>query len=282
MSSLRLVQNQENKMENLYIDSLEVAEMTGKRHAHLLRDIDKYVDVLSLNPILGLANFFIESSYQDSTGKINKSYLLTRKGCDMVANKMTGEKGILFTATYVTRFEEMENELKSQTPQFKLPTTYKDALIQLVSEIEAKEEAQLAIAQKNEYIEEIQPHADNGLDFIDKKGSLNATQVLSKLREQGICPPYIRSTQGLNAFLNEQQVQYKKGSSWTVYSVYNGAHPDYKGKNLMDEGLCITTQNDTGKFFANQMRWTLKGYRFIVDLIEKDLKVYEVYKNLNN
>lgn len=26
----------------------------------------------------------------------------------MVANKLTGEKGILFTAEYVTRFEEME------------------------------------------------------------------------------------------------------------------------------------------------------------------------------
>ncbi|WP_035435598.1 hypothetical protein [Bacillus sp. UNC322MFChir4.1] len=34
---------------------------------------------------------------------------------------------------------EMENELKSQTPQFKLPTTYKDALIELVAQIDAKE-----------------------------------------------------------------------------------------------------------------------------------------------
>ena len=28
----------------------------------------------------------------------------------MVANKMTGEKGVLFTAAYVTKFEEMEKE----------------------------------------------------------------------------------------------------------------------------------------------------------------------------
>lgn len=28
----------------------------------------------------------------------------------MVANKMTGEKGVLFTAEYVTRFEEMEQD----------------------------------------------------------------------------------------------------------------------------------------------------------------------------
>lgn len=39
------------------------------------------------------------------------SYYLTRKGCDMIANKMTGEKGTLFTAAYVTRFHEMEDEL---------------------------------------------------------------------------------------------------------------------------------------------------------------------------
>ncbi|WP_238473810.1 ORF6C domain-containing protein [Paenisporosarcina cavernae] len=29
----------------------------------------------------------------------------------MVANKMTGEKGVLFTAAYVTRFEEMEKQI---------------------------------------------------------------------------------------------------------------------------------------------------------------------------
>lgn len=30
----------------------------------------------------------------------------------MVANKMTGEKGVLFTAAYVTKFEEMEKEIR--------------------------------------------------------------------------------------------------------------------------------------------------------------------------
>lgn len=31
----------------------------------------------------------------------------------MVANKMTGEKGVVFTAKYVTKFEEMEKQTKS-------------------------------------------------------------------------------------------------------------------------------------------------------------------------
>ena len=62
----------------------------------------------------GLSNFFIEHTYKTKQNKELPCYLLTRKGCDTVANKMTGAKGVLFTATYVTRFEEMENQLKSQ------------------------------------------------------------------------------------------------------------------------------------------------------------------------
>lgn len=137
MTGLRLVQTEEQQSSELYLDSREIAEMTGKRHDHLIRDISRYYEVLSLTPNFGAANFFMENTYRDTSGKENRSYLLTRKGCDMVANKMTGEKGVLFTATYVTRFEEMETELKSQTPQFNLPTTYKDALIQLVAEVES-------------------------------------------------------------------------------------------------------------------------------------------------
>ena len=36
-------------------------------------------------------------------------------GCEMLANKLTGEKGILFTAKYVKRFNDMEQYIKSQT-----------------------------------------------------------------------------------------------------------------------------------------------------------------------
>jgi len=89
------------------IDSREVAEMTDVRHSDLLEKINGYV-VHLLNGKFRSVEFFIKSSYEDSTGRTLPCYLLTRKGCDMVANKMTGEKGVLFTAAYVTKFEEME------------------------------------------------------------------------------------------------------------------------------------------------------------------------------
>ena len=59
-----------------------------------------------------VSNYFIESSYKDKSGKENKCYLCTKLGCDFLANKFTGEKGILFTAKYVERFNEYEKRLE--------------------------------------------------------------------------------------------------------------------------------------------------------------------------
>lgn len=110
----------------LYADSRDVAVMTDKRHAHLVRDIDNYKEAFSQNPNLVSDEFFIESHYQAGTGKMYKNYLLTKKGCDMVANKMTGDKGILFTAMYVDQFHKMEDHIKSK--QYELPTNPMDVL----------------------------------------------------------------------------------------------------------------------------------------------------------
>lgn len=98
-----------------YADSRQVAELVDKRHSDLCRDIAKYADIVSTNAELRSLDFFIESSYVDKKGETRKGYLLTKKGCDMVANKMTGEKGVLFTATYIDKFYEMEHRLKSGT-----------------------------------------------------------------------------------------------------------------------------------------------------------------------
>lgn len=125
-----------NQQGKLLVDSREIAEMVGKEHKNLMRDIRNYIDILD-SSTLGTPNFFIESNYINSQNKTQPCYLLTKKGCDMVANKMIGEKGILFTATYVTKFDEMENKLKTQ--QLQLPTTYKEALVALLASVEENE-----------------------------------------------------------------------------------------------------------------------------------------------
>lgn len=121
------------------VDSREVAEMMGKSHAHLMRDISGYVQILekSNESKFGLVDFFIQSTYKDGKGETRPCYLLTKKGCDMVANKMTGEKGVLFTAAYVTAFEKMREKLT-----YTLPKDYPSALRALAD----VEEKRLALA----------------------------------------------------------------------------------------------------------------------------------------
>ncbi|MDN9633184.1 Rha family transcriptional regulator [Clostridioides difficile] len=130
-----------NQNNQFLVESREVAELIEKKHDNLLRDIRGYKKILEDSSNLKSQDFFIESTYINTQNKIQPCYLLTKKGCDMVANKMTGEKGIIFTAIYVTKFEEMEKVLKEQQP--KLPTTYKEALQQLLMEVEEKEQLQL-------------------------------------------------------------------------------------------------------------------------------------------
>jgi Rha family phage regulatory protein len=93
-----------------YIDSREVAALIGKRHDNLLRDIGGYLKTLEKSNLLKIegVNFFIASTYFDPKGEVRPRYLISKRGCELVANKLTGEKGVLFTVTYVTKFNAME------------------------------------------------------------------------------------------------------------------------------------------------------------------------------
>ena len=108
------------------ISSLEVAEMMETEHKEILKKLegstkpDGTIKQIGIIPTLTKGNFplsdyFILSSYKDSSGKENKCYNITKLGCDFLANKFTGEKGILFTAKYVKRFHDMEEQLKPKS-----------------------------------------------------------------------------------------------------------------------------------------------------------------------
>lgn len=174
----------------LYVDSREVAAMVGKTHNNLLRDIKNYKETLDNANFedksnLISPNFFVSATYKNSQNRDMPCFLLTKKGCDMVANKMTGTKGILFTAAYVTKFEEMEKQLsqpKLSDEQIKaqlLLNIYnggqegilaskqltelevKEATKQLVEEVEHKEDViiglvkDITVAEKRQRISQI-------------------------------------------------------------------------------------------------------------------------------
>lgn len=96
------------------IDSREVALMVEKEHKDLLRDIRRYEEQLGESN-LAPSDFFVEDTYKSSQNKTMPCYLVTRKGCEFIANKLTGAKGTAFTAKYINRFHEMEQTIKTGT-----------------------------------------------------------------------------------------------------------------------------------------------------------------------
>lgn len=89
------------------VTSMEVASMVDKDHNKLIRDIRRYINQLGEAKI-GHTDFFQESTYISEQNKELPCFNITRKGCEFIANKLTGQKGTEFTARYVNRFHELE------------------------------------------------------------------------------------------------------------------------------------------------------------------------------
>lgn len=128
----------------LTLNSRKVAEMMGIKHWEVLRKLEGskdrkgYIQILNDNQMV-VADYFIKSSYLDDKGEERPCYLLTKMGCEFLANKFTGEKGILFTAKYVQAFNNMEQSLK--------PACIEDVLIQ---SLQAMKEMKYEVAAAKE------------------------------------------------------------------------------------------------------------------------------------
>jgi Rha family phage regulatory protein len=166
-----------NQSGQLLVDSRNVAEMTDVRHSDLLEKIKGYIQYL-LNGEFRSSDFFIESTYQDNLNRVKPCYLLTRKGCDMVANKMTGEKGVLFTAAYVTRFEEMERE-QSKSPQTQLEILQASIAHLVNIEREQAEQAKRLSAVEKKFDDAVEIMSLNTID-----GRKKVTALLNKIAQQ--------------------------------------------------------------------------------------------------
>ena len=100
-----------NKEEVTVVSSLDIAETFDKRHADILRDIEKTID-----PTSGVSTEFTErnfalSKYSDKSGKSNKMYYLTKDGFILLAMSYTGEKAMKFKESYIKQFNSMQKLL---------------------------------------------------------------------------------------------------------------------------------------------------------------------------
>lgn len=120
-----------NKQIEQKLSSREVAAMMEiKEHGKLLRKIDGINQDLAKAKI-GFSKYWEESTYVDASGKVNREFLVTKRGCEFLAHKTTGTKGNLFTDRYMDRFEQMKEVISNgKVKQVKVDNSLKEKEIE--------------------------------------------------------------------------------------------------------------------------------------------------------
>lgn len=224
-----------NKNGVLLTDSREVAEIVGKEHKNLLRDIQGYIKVIEDSSKLSRQDFFIESTYQNSQNKTQPCYLLTKQGCEMVANKMTGEKGILFTAEYVKRFNIMEEYIKEAVKENEY--TLEDKIAKLLSVLPESERGEYMLKLVDKFyptgdskpIKEAKPKSESPI-------GLTLDKVVDILR-QAYNEAFMAARSNYIVF--NKEITYK-------YSSYNGIGKRELNKFLLENNLVKIEKSCSG------------------------------------
>lgn len=99
-----------NTPDSLTMSSKEIAELTGKLHAHVLRDIRNMLDDL------GEAESKFGSSYKDTTGRTLPMYSLPK---DLTITLVAGYS-VVMRHRIVTRWQELEAQVPA-LPNFGNP-----------------------------------------------------------------------------------------------------------------------------------------------------------------
>ena len=254
MKELIKVTNAEGREVNV-MDSREVAEMMEKTHTEIIQYLEglNYKDgrvkitgiipTLEQNGDLQVANYFIESTYNDR-GRIKKCYLITKMGCELLGNKLQGAKGILFSAKYVEKFNQMERILKEQSmDSYMIEDPYSRALRW------AEEYKEKVLLQKE--IEVAKPKVAYYDDVLDTKGSMTTTQVAKS---------FGMTSHRLNTYLNDKGIQFKMSGMWMLYK-------EYDGKGYAEIRTYINKKKETT---CHYLVWTEKGKEFIYNLLLED------------
>lgn len=141
-------------------NSREIAERFEKEHKHVLRDIK---NLIAQN--WTVKNMFTESEYISDRGRKYPEYLMNRDGFSLLVMGFTGKDALEWKLKYIEAFNKMEDALKKQLEKA-LPTTYKEALQQLLEQVE-QNELLLAENERLEPLAKFAEHVTESSNAID-------------------------------------------------------------------------------------------------------------------
>lgn len=92
-------------------DSLTIAEVFGKEHKNVIRDIEN----LECSEEFNRLNFE-RISYQDSMNREKPKYIITQDGFSFLVMGYTGKEAARFKEMYISEFNRMREQIKSGVP----------------------------------------------------------------------------------------------------------------------------------------------------------------------
>lgn len=228
------------------IISTEVAEMIGMEHSKLLRKVDG-INKDFTEAKIGLSEYWLESQYFDKSGKSNRCYNITKKGCEFLAHKTTGTKGNIFTARYMERFEQMEKALKVRAEPPRQELSDMEILSRAVLISNSK------IQDLQGQVEELKPKAEFADYFLTKPGDISVDELSQILNSNNLINfGYIKLFQWL------RDNKYVKKS-------YGDNVPTQRSLNLKIMRVAEKTYEVEGvTFIKKQTRITPKGVEYFI------------------
>lgn len=220
------------------MSSLEIAALTGKNHADVLRDVRKMLLELEVDE----SRF--AGVYLGGNGEQRKLFNLDREHTDCLLTGYSAKARMLV----IKRWHELESQ---QVAVFKIPSTLSGALMLAAQQAEQieQQQAQLAIAA---------PKAD-ALDRLSRaEGEMNLTTAAKEL---GMQP------KRLNEFLSYERWIYKRAGSknWLAYQ-------DKMQQGLLVHKTVVVIKPNGEEKVCDQVLVTAKGLAKLAQLTTKGAK----------
>ncbi len=192
--------------------SLTVAEVFGKEHKHILRDIIKLIESDSEDE-----SSFGLISYTDSMNRKKPAYEMNRDDFMLLTMGFTGEKALQFKRAFIKAFNAMEKRLAQ--PQFQVPQSFAEALLLAANQQKQIEEQQLQIEQAAPKVESydffLSKDGTYSLEEAGKHFGYNKITFPELLRKKGILSKQRKgSGKGFKNFPRAGYEQYFKAVSY--------------------------------------------------------------------
>lgn len=254
----------QNSYGNDVTTSLIVAQVFGKEHNKVMRDIEN----LSCSEDFRAANFGV-SSYTTSQNKQLPMYEMTKDGFSFLVMGYTGAKAGEFKERFINEFNKREAMLKNddyilmrsqQILQKRL-----EASEQKIKQLEAETEQQQATIELQEKeIKQAAPKVNYYDTHLQSVNTLTSTQVAKQI---GMV------AEKLHKKLNEAGIIFYQSGQWLLYSPYSAW-------KLHDTRTNTFTRSDGSTGTNSYTVWTEKGRRFIIALYENGWNVKKAIKQI--